>query len=99
VRVPHFIGLHAIQALALIAIGVRRWRRAEALRVQVVLAAAASYVSLFVLLLWQALRAHSIVGPDALASIAIWAMATILVLGWIGLNSRSLAAGMPHEAR
>ena len=99
VRVPHFIGLHAIQALALIAIGVRRWRRAESVRIRAVLAAAASYASLFVLLLWEAMRGHSIMGSDALALIGIWAMATVLVLGWIGLSSRALAARMPHEAR
>ena len=89
-RVPHFIGLHAIQALALIAVGLRRWRRPEAVRVRALLAAAASYASLFLLLLWEALRGQSIVAPDAmaLASIAIWAVVTVLVLGWIGLGSR-----------
>jgi hypothetical protein len=60
-RVPHFIGLHAIQALALIAVGLRRWRRPEAVRVRAVLAATASYVSLFLLLLWQALEGQSVV--------------------------------------
>jgi len=87
-RVPHFIGLHAIQALALIAVGLRGWRRPEAIRVRVVLAAAASYASLFLLLLWEALRGQSVVAPDALASIAIWAAVTVLTLGWIGLGSR-----------
>ena len=90
VRVPHFIGLHAIQALALIAVGLRRWRRPEAVRVRAVLAAAASYASLFLLLLWEALRGQSVVAPDAmaLASIAVWAAVTVLVLGLIGLGSR-----------
>jgi len=60
-RVPHFIGLHAIQVLALIAIGLRQWRRPEPVRVGAMLAAAAGYASLFVLLLWEALRGHSIV--------------------------------------
>jgi hypothetical protein len=60
-RVPHFIGLHAIQALALVAVGLRRWRRRESVRVAAVLIAATSYVSLFVLLLLQALRGRSIV--------------------------------------
>jgi hypothetical protein len=60
-RVPHFIGLHAIQALALVAVGLRRWRAPVAVRVGAVLAAAASYRSLFVLLLWEALRGHSVV--------------------------------------
>jgi hypothetical protein len=92
VRVAHFIGLHAIQALALIAIGLRRWRRPEAVRVRALLAAAASYASLFLLLLWEALRGRSLVAtPDAtaLASIAIWATVTVLALGWIGLASVS----------
>ena len=89
-RIPHFIGLHAIQTLALIAVGLRRWRRSETIRVRTLLAAAASYASLFLLLLWDALRGQSVVAPDAraLASIAIWAMVTALVLGWIGLGSR-----------
>jgi hypothetical protein len=60
-RVPHFIGLHAVQALALVAVGLRRWRRPEAVRVKAMLLAAASYASLFVLLLWQALRGQSVV--------------------------------------
>jgi hypothetical protein len=90
VRVPHFIGLHAIQALALIAVGLRRWRRPEAVRVKAVLAAAASYALLFLLLLWEALRGQSVVAPDAmaLASIAIWAVVTALALGWIAVRSR-----------
>src|SRR5262245_13824714 len=67
VRVPHFIGLHAVQALALVAVGLRRWRVSEAIRVRAVLAATASYVSLFVVLLWQALRGQSIVSLDATA--------------------------------
>jgi hypothetical protein len=81
-RVPHFIGLHAVQALALIAVGLRRWRRPEAVRVKAVLVAAASYGSLFLLLLWEALRGQSVVSPDptALASIAIWAVVTMLGL-------------------
>jgi hypothetical protein len=89
-RVPHFIGLHAIQTLALIAVGLRRWLRPEAVRVRVMLAAAVSYASLFLLLLWEALRGQSIVAPDATAraSIAIWAVVTVLVLGWFVLGSR-----------
>ena len=59
-RVPHFIGLHAMQALPLIAVGLRRWRRPEAVRARVLLAAAASYAGLFVVLLWQALNGDSV---------------------------------------
>jgi hypothetical protein len=99
-RLPHFIGLHAIQFLALVAVGLRRWRRPEAVRVRTVLATAVSYASLFVLLLWGALRGQSVVAPDAtaLASIGLWAVCTILVLGWIsarsGRTSRAALVGI-----
>jgi hypothetical protein len=90
-RVPHFVGLHAIQALALIAVALRRWRRGAATRVRAVLAIAASYASLFLLLLWGALRGQSLVAPDptTLASITVWAVLTVLALGWIGRGSHN----------
>lgn len=96
-RIPHFIGLHAMQVLPLIAVVLRRWRRPQAVRVRAFLAAAASYASLFLLLLWEALRGQSFVAPDliALASFAIWAAVTVLVLGWIGFGSRD---GMHRRA-
>jgi len=86
VRVPHFVGLHAIQAFALIAVALRRWRRPEAVRVKALLVAASSYAALFLLLLWGALRGQSFAAPDAtvLVATAIWAVATALVLGRIG---------------
>src|SRR5262245_29042362 len=89
-RVPHFIGLHAIQALALVAVGSRRWRRPQAVRVRAVLAATASYALLFVLLLWQALRGQSVTAPDAtaLASIAAWVVMTSIAGGWVGVTAR-----------
>jgi hypothetical protein len=91
VRVPHFVGLHAIQALALVAIVLRRWRRPEAVHVRAVLVAAVSYASLFALLLREALRGRSVAAPDAvtLASLAVWAMLTALALGWIAVGSRA----------
>ena len=97
VRVAHFIGLHAIQALALVALAVRRWGAPEGARVRAILAAAASYASLFLLLLWQALRGQSLVAPDAatLGSLVAWALISVIALGWIALGSRGAArAGM-----
>jgi hypothetical protein len=90
VRVAHFVGLHAIQALALVAVALGRWRWPETLRVRMVLATAASYGTLFGLLLWQALRGHSVAAPDAaaLVGIASWATATIALLGAIVVSSR-----------
>jgi hypothetical protein len=92
VRVPHFIGLHAIQALAIVALFLRAWHRPERVRVRAMLVAAASYAFLFFLLLWEALRGQSIAAPDAVAfaSIAIWALATVSALGWIAFGSRDI---------
>ena len=90
VRVPHFVGLHAVQVLALIAVGLRRWRRPESIRVKATLVAAGSYASLFVLLLWQALRGQSVVAPDAaaLAWSATWALFTVLAFRSVGISAR-----------
>jgi len=89
-RIPHFVGLHAIQALALFAVGLRRWHRPDSVRVRAVFVAAASYALLFVLLLWEALRGQSVVAPDptTLISLTVWAAVTALALGWIGFASR-----------
>ena len=97
-RVPHFIGLHAVQALALVAVGLQWWRRSEAVRVRAVFAVAASYVALFLLLLVEALRGQSVAAPDAaaLGSIAIWAVATALVVGWVGVGSRRASHDSAH---
>jgi len=62
--------------------------------VRALLAAAASYASLFVLLIWGALRGQSLVAPDAvgLAAFATWAVISIVVLGWIAAGSRDQSA-------
>ena len=96
-RVPHFIGLHALQALAIVAVVMRRWRQPEAVRVKAILVVAASYASLYLLLLWEAMRGKSIVAPDviALASIAMWAAVTVVLLAWTLAGSRD---GLAHSS-
>lgn len=94
VRVPHFIGLHAIQVLALVAIGLRRWRRDNAVRVKAVFVAATSYATLFLLLLSQALRGNSVVAPDAqtLTSLAVWGVVTLSAFVMVASTSRNRQA-------
>ena len=96
-RVPHFIGLHALQALAIVAVVMRRWRQPEAVRVRAILIVAASYASLYFLLLWEAMRGKSVVAPDviALASIAMWAAVTVVLLAWTLAGSRD---GLAHSS-
>jgi hypothetical protein len=76
-----------------VAIGLSTWRRPENARVRAMLAMAASYASLFLLLLWEALGGRSVTDPDAttLVSLSIWAAVTIGILAWIGHGSRHAA--------
>src|SRR5687768_6745315 len=59
-RVPHFLGLHALQALPIVAVVLSRRKASDVLRVRVVKIAAASYSGLFGILLMQALRGQSV---------------------------------------
>ena len=89
-RVPHFFGLHGVQAIAFLGwlIARRRGRQTE-----LVFTAAASYFALIAILTWQALRGQSIVGPDTamLASIAIWLAATIAAVVWLASSQRTFS--------
>jgi hypothetical protein len=71
-RIGHFVGLHALQALPLLALAlVHLGRRVPVLadpatRRRILVVAAVGYAGLLGLLTWQALRGQSIVHPDAL---------------------------------
>ena len=76
IRIPHFVGLHAMQILPLLAIALRRRQASGKARVRVVMASAASYAALVGILLWQALRGQSLVQHDGatFAVLIVWAM-------------------------
>jgi hypothetical protein len=69
-RIPHFLGLHGLQAIPLLAFLIRRRRRATAL----VFVGAGSYLAFTSILTWQALRGESIVQPgtETLAALGLW---------------------------
>jgi hypothetical protein len=82
IRVAHFLGLHALQILPLLALFFTSRGWPELRRIRFVWAVSASYVSLFALLLWQALRGQSITTPDGttLTAMALWAVLTASAL-------------------
>ncbi|MFB9451681.1 hypothetical protein [Dactylosporangium vinaceum] len=100
-RVPHFVGLHAIQvllavtaALSLLAKrGDRAWLRGERARARLVGAAAAGYAGVFAVLSWQAWRGQSVLHPDTATLAAFAAVAVLTVLG------AAVAVGRPPSAR
>ena len=98
-RVPHFMGLHALQALPLFAWLLQRrgWRTASLVRaVQTI---AASYAILLSILVWQALRGQSVIRPDplTLTVLGVWAVATTLAV--TAASSRRNGVGAALQAR
>ncbi|MGH3785922.1 MAG: hypothetical protein ACRDRG_05085 [Pseudonocardiaceae bacterium] len=65
-RVPHFVGMHALQALPLLAwlLALPRLGLDERTRSRLVTTGAAAYLGLVGLLLWQALRGQPLIAPD-----------------------------------
>ena len=91
-RIPHFVGLHAMQVLPLLALLLRRRRSTEMARVRVMFVSVISYAALFVILLSQALRGQPLFQPDGLtmAALGVWAILTA-VGAWVAIT-RHVAA-------
>jgi hypothetical protein len=77
-RVSHFVGLHALQALPIVAFVLSRRRLDVLVRARLMFVAAGSYAALFGILMTQALRGQSVLAPDAptLALLGAWACGT-----------------------
>jgi len=86
-RAGHFVGMHALQALPLLALllalGSRRFARLrdETTRVRLIAVAGVTYAGLVVLVTSQALRGQSIVHPDALTLAAFTLLAMVALVG------------------
>jgi hypothetical protein len=91
-RVPHFVGLHALQALPLIAFVLRRQRLSTDARVRMTFTAAGSYFALFAILLTQALRGQPVLNPDALTmeTLGVWAVGTAICARWSVARAETL---------
>jgi hypothetical protein len=76
-RVPHFVGLHALQLLPLLALALQRIPGLAArARSRLVLAGAASYLGLVLITLQQALRGQPLISLDRITA---WALAAWIV--------------------
>jgi hypothetical protein len=91
VRTAHFMGLHALQVLPLLALALRRSRAARDQQVRLVFTAAGSYAALVGIVLRQALRGQSLVAPDATTAAALLAwLGVTLALAWRARAGRPL---------
>jgi hypothetical protein len=92
-RIGHFVGLHALQALPLLAILLNRFlagRLSVPTRARLLLVAGAAYAMLTVSLTLQALRAQPLLRPDVLtlAGWAALAIATVLAAALVVARGR-----------
>jgi hypothetical protein len=88
-RIPHFVGLHALQILPFLAIlARRRWTDTAAVRIMRVVTT--SYVALFTILLIEALRGEALFGPSAatLGLMAVWIAGTTIGIRLTAIRSR-----------
>jgi hypothetical protein len=99
-RIGHFAGMHALQVLPLLAaaLQVLAGDRLDVItRQRVVIAVAAGYLAVVLLLVWQALRAQPITRPDALtltaAAVIVLATAAGLALALRGPGSAHVQGG------
>jgi hypothetical protein len=88
IRVPHFVGLHALQVLPLLVIALRRRGWPERLRVRAAVLGGAVYAGLFGILLMQALRGQSILQPDAITIAMVAGLGVAGAAGWIATGGR-----------
>jgi len=89
-RVPHFVGLHALQVLPLLAIvlgwAARRWPQlTERRRVRLVLLGAVVHSGLTGILVWQAERAQSVIHPDGATLAALAGLAALALAGGVAV--------------
>ncbi|NIH80641.1 hypothetical protein [Amycolatopsis viridis] len=95
-RIPHFVGMHALQALPLLALLLSALARRvprlrpERVRARLVLVAAAGYAGLVALVTWQALRGRPLIHPDGPTLLALAGLAVAVAAGasWSLLDSR-----------
>jgi energy-converting hydrogenase Eha subunit F len=99
VRIPHFIGLHALQVLPLLALLLARRHVPRPVRARLMIIGGVSYAALYVILLVEALRGVPFISPDAatISQLGAWAIATLAAAGlaWLaGTNAAGRAVAI-----
>ncbi|GAA5028967.1 hypothetical protein GCM10023317_78120 [Actinopolymorpha pittospori] len=100
-RIPHFVGMHALQLIPLVLIGLELLARKvtllrqEKVRARLVAVAVVGYLAELALLTWQALRGQSIVRPDLLTGLTFTGIVVCVGAGVLA----ALRAGQSRSER
>lgn len=99
-RIPHFLGMHALQLIPLVLVGLEllatrvRMLGSPVVRRRLVAVATVAYAAVVALATWQALRGRSFVDPDLGVLIALAAIVAATLAGVVV----ALRAGRPAAA-
>jgi hypothetical protein len=102
-RIAHFVGLHALQGLPLVAVLLALLAarvallRAEAVRTRLVVVASAGYAGLTFLTLWQALRGQPLTSPDGLTLVVAGVLLGLVVVAVGAVLALSRRDSRPHR--
>ena len=100
-RIGHFIGMHALQVIPFLGwLVIRRRRLGRGQQTALVWTGAAGYLGITLLVTWQALRAQSIIQPDALTMGVFGSIVALVVLGTLSIvrfGRRDSLAPAPQE--
>ncbi|MEV4124318.1 hypothetical protein [Nocardia sp. NPDC049707] len=104
-RIPHFLGLHAIQVLLLAVVALawlaprNPWLRDERTRAALIGVFASGYTGLLAIVLWQAMRAQSLVHPDGRTLFAVGVLISVVTLLTLAVYWRAHTAAATPGAR
>jgi hypothetical protein len=102
-RIGHFVGLHGLQALPLLAMLLIRFagtRLGSRTVTRLLLVAGAAYAALTVMLTWQALRAQPLLKPDAMTLAVFGALVIATAVAAVSVIARDRrVTAQPGELR
>ena len=92
-RIPHFVGLHALQVLPLVALLLARRQVPRSVRARLTITGGVSYAALYAILLGEAFRDVPLIAPDAatITQLVAWAFATVAAAGLVWLAGTNTA--------
>ncbi len=96
-RIPHFVGLHGLQVMLLVALVVAAaggriaWLRTERARSALIGVVAFGYAGLLALVTWQALRGQALIHPDAITMAAAAALGIATGFGVWSVRAAGMA--------
>jgi hypothetical protein len=95
-RIAHFVGMHALQGLPLLAAALAAVGRLdENTRVRLVRIAAVAWTGLVVLLTWQALHAQPLLAPDAVTLAALATLVAVTGAATVGTLAAARRTTVP----